>query len=85
MSGPEGIIESTMVEKDSKALQTEAVDCKWFIQAPPGSKVNLPQIILIELQSVYWVHKKSDVGSSLNQSQTGTWGLFDVWFDSGLH
>lgn len=46
MSGPEGIIESMMVEKETKALQTEAVDCKWFIQAPPGSKVNIPQIIL---------------------------------------
>ncbi|KAI5627946.1 neuropilin and tolloid-like protein 1 isoform X1, partial [Silurus asotus] len=41
MSGPEGIIESAMVEKESKALQTEAVDCKWFIQAPPGSKIYL--------------------------------------------
>lgn len=51
MSGPEGIIESAVVEKESKALQTEAVDCKWFIEAAPGSKVNFPQIILIDLQS----------------------------------
>lgn len=43
MSGPEGIIESAMVEKESMALQTEAVDCKWVIQAPPGSKVNFPR------------------------------------------
>lgn len=39
MSGTEGIIESAMVEKETQALQTEAVDCKWFIQALPGSKV----------------------------------------------
>lgn len=44
MGGPEGIIESAMVEKESKALQTEAVDCRWFIQAPPGSKVILTDL-----------------------------------------
>ncbi|KAK3546313.1 hypothetical protein QTP70_025691, partial [Hemibagrus guttatus] len=41
MSGPEGIIESAMVEKESEALKSEAVDCKWFIQAAPGSKIYL--------------------------------------------
>ncbi|XP_047679001.1 neuropilin and tolloid-like protein 1 [Tachysurus fulvidraco] len=41
MSGPEGIIESAMVEKEGEALKTEAVDCKWFIQGPPGSKIYL--------------------------------------------
>lgn len=51
MSGPEGIIESAMVEKESEALHTEAVDCKWFIQAPPGSKVIFPQITLTDLES----------------------------------
>lgn len=40
MSGPEGYVESVMVAKEGKALQTEAVDCRWFIRAPPGSKVN---------------------------------------------
>lgn len=42
MSGPDGIAESVMVTKEGKALQTEAVDCRWFIRAPPGSKVKLP-------------------------------------------
>ncbi|KAK2900916.1 hypothetical protein Q8A67_009031 [Cirrhinus molitorella] len=41
MSGPEGIVESVMVTKEGKALQTEAVDCRWFIRAPPGSKIYL--------------------------------------------
>lgn len=40
MSGPEGIIESQQIVRDGKALQTEAVDCKWFIRAPPHSKVS---------------------------------------------
>ncbi|XP_053466904.1 neuropilin and tolloid-like protein 1 [Ictalurus furcatus] len=41
MSGPEGIIESQQIVRDGKALQTEAVDCKWFIRAPPHSKIYL--------------------------------------------
>ncbi|XP_030630464.1 neuropilin and tolloid-like protein 1 [Chanos chanos] len=41
MGGPEGIVESIMVSKENKALQTEAVDCRWFIRAPPGSKIYL--------------------------------------------
>uniref|UniRef100_A0A672T0Z6 Neuropilin and tolloid like 1 n=1 Tax=Sinocyclocheilus grahami TaxID=75366 RepID=A0A672T0Z6_SINGR len=43
MGGPEGIIESQQITKDGKALQTEAVDCKWYIRAPPRSKVSPPQ------------------------------------------
>lgn len=39
MSGPEGIIESQQIVREDKATQTEAVDCKWFIRAPPHSKV----------------------------------------------
>ncbi|XP_066536934.1 neuropilin and tolloid-like protein 1 isoform X2 [Hoplias malabaricus] len=41
MSGPEGIVESMMVSREGRALQTEAVDCRWFIRAPPGSKIYL--------------------------------------------
>ncbi|KAM9436923.1 neuropilin and tolloid-like protein 1 isoform 2-T2 [Clarias gariepinus] len=41
MSGPEGIIESQQIIRDGKALQTEAVDCKWFIRASPRSKIYL--------------------------------------------
>ncbi|XP_062849595.1 neuropilin and tolloid-like protein 1 [Trichomycterus rosablanca] len=41
MSGPEGIVESVMVEKEGKALKTEAVDCRWFIRAPSNSKMYL--------------------------------------------
>jgi len=51
MSGPEGIVESAMVAKEGKALQTEAVDCRWFIRGPPGSKVNLhSQLYSIQLK-----------------------------------
>ncbi|XP_051970761.1 neuropilin and tolloid-like protein 1 isoform X1 [Xyrauchen texanus] len=41
MGGPEGIIESQQIIKDGKASQTEAVDCKWYIRAPPRSKIYL--------------------------------------------
>ncbi|XP_041924326.1 neuropilin and tolloid-like protein 1 isoform X2 [Alosa sapidissima] len=41
MGGPEGIIESPQITKEGKALATEAVDCKWFIRAPPRSKIYL--------------------------------------------
>lgn len=39
MGGPEGIVESLQIARDGKALQTEAVDCRWYIKAPPRSKV----------------------------------------------
>ncbi|TWW71142.1 Neuropilin and tolloid-like protein 1 [Takifugu flavidus] len=38
MVGPEGIVESHQITKDGKAGATEAVDCKWYIRAPPRSK-----------------------------------------------
>ncbi|KAL6462915.1 hypothetical protein MHYP_G00293370 [Metynnis hypsauchen] len=41
MGGSEGVIESQQISKDGKASQTEAVDCKWFIRAPPRSKIYL--------------------------------------------
>lgn len=41
MNGPEGIIESLQISRDNQALQTEAVDCRWFILAPPKSKIYL--------------------------------------------
>ncbi|XP_026885582.2 neuropilin and tolloid-like protein 1 [Electrophorus electricus] len=41
MSGPEGIVESALVMKEVGIMQTEAVDCRWFIRAPPGSKIYL--------------------------------------------
>ncbi|KAL1006648.1 hypothetical protein UPYG_G00074900 [Umbra pygmaea] len=41
MGGPEGIVESHQITRDGKALATEAVDCKWFIRAPPRSKIYL--------------------------------------------
>ncbi|XP_029110825.1 neuropilin and tolloid-like protein 1 [Scleropages formosus] len=41
MGGPEGIVESQQISRDGKALQTEAVDCKWYIRAPPRSKIYL--------------------------------------------
>ncbi|MBN3313953.1 NETO1 protein, partial [Atractosteus spatula] len=42
MGGPEGIVESQQITKEGKALETEAVDCKWYIRAPPRSKMHLP-------------------------------------------
>lgn len=48
MSGPEGIIESQQIIRDAKALQTEAVDCKWFIRAPPRSKVRAVSFMQLE-------------------------------------
>lgn len=40
MVGPEGIVESHQITSDGKAGATEAVDCKWYIRAPPRSKVS---------------------------------------------
>lgn len=40
MGGSEGIVESVQIGKEGKASDTEAVDCKWFIRAPPRSKVS---------------------------------------------
>lgn len=39
MNGPEGFIESLQITRDNKALQTEAVDCRWYIRAPPKAKI----------------------------------------------
>lgn len=39
--GPEGIVESLQILKEGKASASEAVDCKWYIRAPPRSKVSL--------------------------------------------
>lgn len=41
MGGPEGIVESIQILKEGKASASEAVDCKWYIRAPPRSKVSL--------------------------------------------
>ncbi|KAM6948737.1 neuropilin and tolloid-like protein 1 [Aplochiton taeniatus] len=41
MGGPEGIAESIQVTLQNRALPTEAVDCRWYIRAPPGHKINM--------------------------------------------
>ncbi|EMP35643.1 Neuropilin and tolloid-like protein 1 [Chelonia mydas] len=41
MGGPEGIVESVQIVKEGKASDMEAVDCKWYIRAPPRSKIYL--------------------------------------------
>ncbi|TMS09030.1 Neuropilin and tolloid-like protein 1 [Larimichthys crocea] len=41
MVGPEGIVESHQITRDGKAGAGEAVDCKWYIRAPPRSKIYL--------------------------------------------
>lgn len=40
MGGSEGIVESVQIGKEGKASDSEAVDCKWYIRAPPRSKVS---------------------------------------------
>lgn len=40
MGGPEGIVESVQILKEGKASASDAVDCKWYIRAPPRSKVS---------------------------------------------
>ncbi|XP_061588811.1 neuropilin and tolloid-like protein 1 [Cololabis saira] len=37
MSGPEGFVDSAHI----RALKTEAVDCRWYIRAPPKAKIYL--------------------------------------------
>lgn len=39
LSGPEGFVESIQISTEGHALQTEAVDCRWYIKAPPKAKV----------------------------------------------
>lgn len=39
MNGPEGYVDSTQIAKEGRAQQTEAVDCRWYIRAPPRAKV----------------------------------------------
>lgn len=39
LSGPEGFVESSQISGETRVLQTEAVDCRWHIRAPPRSKV----------------------------------------------
>ncbi|KAK5919261.1 hypothetical protein CgunFtcFv8_023167 [Champsocephalus gunnari] len=41
LSGPEGFVESGQIARESRALQTEAVDCRWFIKAPPRARIYL--------------------------------------------
>nr|KAF6423185.1 neuropilin and tolloid like 1 [Rousettus aegyptiacus] len=41
MGGSEGIVESMQIMKEGKASASEAVDCKWYIRAPPRSKVSI--------------------------------------------
>ncbi|XP_077126216.1 neuropilin and tolloid-like protein 1 isoform X1 [Ranitomeya variabilis] len=41
MGGSEGIVESVQIHKEGKASANEAVDCKWYIRAPPRSKIYL--------------------------------------------
>ncbi|KAK7945415.1 hypothetical protein WMY93_001143 [Mugilogobius chulae] len=39
MNGPEGFVESYQITRDNRALQTEAVDCRWYIRAPPRARI----------------------------------------------
>ncbi|KAA8586689.1 hypothetical protein FQN60_016381 [Etheostoma spectabile] len=39
LNGPEGFVESAQIAAESRALLTEAVDCRWHIKAPPRSRI----------------------------------------------
>ncbi|XP_036939997.1 neuropilin and tolloid-like protein 1 [Acanthopagrus latus] len=39
LSGPEGFVESAQIAGEGRALQTEAVDCRWYIKAPPRATI----------------------------------------------
>ncbi|XP_037537489.1 neuropilin and tolloid-like protein 1 [Nematolebias whitei] len=39
LSGPEGFVDSIQISREGRALQTEAVDCRWYIRAPPSAKI----------------------------------------------
>ncbi|TWW73965.1 Neuropilin and tolloid-like protein 1 [Takifugu flavidus] len=47
LSGSEGFVESSQISGEARVLQTEAVDCRWHIRAPPRSKVcaHLPPLL----------------------------------------
>lgn len=46
LSGPEGFVESIQISGEGRALQTEAVDCRWYIKAPPRAKVCICQTVV---------------------------------------
>ncbi|KAF6728278.1 Neuropilin and tolloid-like protein 1 [Oryzias melastigma] len=39
LSGPEGFVESVQISRDGRAQNTDAVDCRWYIRAPPKSRI----------------------------------------------
>ncbi|KAG7524504.1 neuropilin and tolloid 1 [Solea senegalensis] len=39
LSGPEGFIESAQIARDGQVQQTEAVDCRWYVRAPPRARI----------------------------------------------
>ncbi|KAG7254207.1 LOW QUALITY PROTEIN: hypothetical protein CRUP_004770, partial [Coryphaenoides rupestris] len=41
LAGPEGFVESAQISGAGRALQTEAVDCRWYIRAPPNAKYEM--------------------------------------------
>lgn len=53
LSGPEGFVESTQISGEGRALLTEAVDCRWYIKAPPRSRVCICQTV-VGLMCWWW-------------------------------
>lgn len=53
LSGPEGFVESTQISGEGWALLTEAVDCRWYIKAPPRSRVCICQTV-VGLMCWWW-------------------------------
>lgn len=62
MVGPEGIVESHQITRDGKAGAAEAVDCKWYIRAPPRSKVGDIRCALSpSINHIYWQTLKCNI------------------------
>ncbi|CAG5897197.1 unnamed protein product, partial [Menidia menidia] len=39
LTGPEGYVESAQIAREGRAQLTDAVDCRWYIRAPPRAKI----------------------------------------------
>ncbi|KAM9791933.1 neuropilin and tolloid-like protein 1 isoform 2-T2 [Syngnathus typhle] len=39
LSGPEGFVDSSQITNEKRALPTEALDCRWYVRAPPRARI----------------------------------------------
>lgn len=85
MGGPEGIVESIQIMKEGKASASEAVDCKWYIRAPPRSKVSLKvkTDLTVSLGSVWSMHCFEPM-DTLSGFQSVIVSFILFWFETQL-